>query len=79
MLIDQRKLKLSPVKKTNVDARPPDHRHPHSNNQVSPCENLVKMCTGDSFMYLLGKEGYVFARVGLFVCNITQKLMNGFQ
>ena len=22
-------------------ARPPAHRHPHSNNQVSPCENLV--------------------------------------
>ena len=23
------------------DTHPPDHRHPHSNNQVSPCENLV--------------------------------------
>ena len=34
------------VKKLMFDARPPahppDHRHPHSNNQVSPCENLVK-------------------------------------
>ena len=29
------------VKKLMFDARPPDHRHPHSNNQVSPCENLV--------------------------------------
>ena len=24
-----------------MPARPPDHRHPHSNNQVSPCENQV--------------------------------------
>ena len=33
------------VKKTKtparLPARPPDHRHPQSNNQVSPRENLV--------------------------------------
>ena len=26
---------------TRLPARPPDHRHPQSNNQVSPRENLV--------------------------------------
>ena len=25
-----------------LDARPPDHRHPQSNDQVSPRENLIK-------------------------------------
>ena len=43
MLIDQSKLKLS-LQKSNVwrpDADPPDHWHPQSNNQVSPCENLI--------------------------------------
>ena len=34
-----------------------------------------------NLFYLLGKGGYVFGSVGLFVClsvdNITQKVMNG--
>ena len=33
------------VKKLMFDARTPNHWHPHSNNQVSPCENLVNKWT----------------------------------
>ena len=52
---------------------------------VLPCKpcrpgSLIFLILIDS-NYLLGKGGYVFGSVGLFVClsvdNITQKVMNG--
>ena len=41
MLTDQRELKLS-LKNQMLDAHLPVYRHPQSNNEVLPTENLVK-------------------------------------
>ena len=42
---------------------------------------LLFICYCLNYNHLLGKEGYVFGSVGLFVClsvdNINQKVMNG--